>query len=68
MEEIRSILFNKNSNYQQREPTGDGSEQNHENLDAFRLAEVLKTGYQTRRFSNSSTMDWLKTWRISKLV
>ena len=33
----------------------------------FDLAQILKTGYQKRKFSNTSTINWLQTWRISNL-
>tara|TARA_B100001173_G_C15920597_1_gene518337 strand:- start:568 stop:774 length:207 start_codon:yes stop_codon:yes gene_type:complete len=33
----------------------------------FDLAQILKTGYQKRKFSNTSTISWLQTWRISNL-
>ena len=33
----------------------------------FDLAQILKTGYQKRKFSNTSTLNWLQTWRISNL-
>ena len=33
----------------------------------FDLAQILKTGYQNRKFSNTSTISWLQTWRISNL-
>ncbi len=69
MEQIRSILANNQPKYQER---GEGSEQagNDENEDSgtFRLAEILKTGYQTRKFSNTPTLNWLQTWRVSNLA
>ena len=34
---------------------------------SFDLAQLLKTGYQKRKFSNTSTVNWLQTWRISNL-
>ena len=34
---------------------------------SFDLAQILKTGYQKRKFSNTSTVNWLQTWRISNL-
>ena len=33
----------------------------------FDLAQILKTGHQKRKFSNTSTVNWLQTWRISNL-
>ena len=33
----------------------------------FDLAQILKTGHQKRKFSNTSTISWLQTWRISNL-
>ena len=69
MEQIRSILANKQSSYNEnrkvseQDDTGD-----HEDSGTFRLAEILKTGYQTRKFSNTPTLSWLQTWRVSNLV
>ena len=56
--------FNNYSNYY-----GDDEQNNLENQDKqiFDLAQVLKTGYQKRKFSNTSTISWLQTWRISNL-
>ena len=68
MEQIKAILANNPSNY--KDPQGnneyldvDGSQDNLTN----RLAEMLKTGYQTRKFSDTSTLNWLQTWRKSNL-
>ena len=68
MEQIKAILANSQSNYKERQADGDqiaddGSEDNLTN----RLAEMLKTGYQTRKFSDTSTLSWLQTWRKSNL-
>ncbi len=68
MEQIKAILANTQSNYKDRHGDSeyldvDGSEDNLTN----RLAEMLKTGYQTRKFSDTSTLNWLQTWRKSNL-
>ena len=68
MEQIKAILANTQSNYKDRQGDReyldvDGSEDNLTN----RLAEMLKTGYQTRKFSDTSTLNWLQTWRKSNL-
>ena len=42
----------------------DNEDQNNKHFD---LAQILKTGYQKRKFSNTSTVNWLQTWRISNL-
>ena len=68
MEQIKAILANTPSNYKDRHGDNeyldvDGSEDNLTN----RLAEMLKTGYQTRKFSDTSTLNWLQTWRKSNL-
>ena len=68
MEQIKAILANTQSNYKDRQGDSDyldvdGTEDNLTN----RLAEMLKTGYQTRKFSDTSTLNWLQTWRKSNL-
>ena len=68
MEQIKAILANTQSNYKDHHgdseyPDLDGSEDTLTN----RLAEMLKTGYQTRNFSDTSTLNWLQTWRKSNL-
>ena len=70
MDKIRSILANNQPNH--REPYGEASEtnqtENQEDNGVSTLAEILKTGYQTRKFSNTPTLDWLQTWRVSNLA
>tara|TARA_A100001011_G_C14297441_1_gene839111 strand:+ start:572 stop:778 length:207 start_codon:yes stop_codon:yes gene_type:complete len=62
---INSHNQNNNSNYYQDKDEHANSEEY--NKKTFELAEVLKTGYQKRKFSNTSTLNWLQTWRISNL-
>ena len=68
MEEIKNInSYNQNnySNfYNSTEEEVDNEDQNNNSFD---LAQILKTGYQKRKFSNTSTVNWLQTWRISNL-
>ena len=68
MEEIKNINSygqNHHSNYYNAtDEKVDNEDQNHNSFD---LAQILKTGYQKRKFSNISTVNWLQTWRISNL-
>ena len=68
MEQIKAILANSQSNYKERQADGDqiADDRSEDNL-TNRLAEMLKTGYQTRKFSDTSTLSWLQTWRKSNL-
>ena len=68
MESIKSINSynqnNQNNHYQGNSDLDNSSENDNQTFD---LAEVLKTGYQKRKFLNTSTLNWLKTWRVSNL-
>ena len=68
MDGIKNISSN-NLNNHKNYYNGDDEQNNLEDQDkqAFDLAQVLKTGYQRRKFSNTSTISWLQTWRISNL-
>ena len=50
MEQIRSILANNQSRLKNRKGSEHGDAGEHEDSGTFRLAEILKTGYQTRKF------------------
>ena len=67
MESIKNISSNNHNNH--KNYYGDDEQNNLEDQDkqTFDLAQVLKTGYQKRKFSNTSTINWLQTWRISNL-
>ena len=68
MEQVRSILSNTQPNY--KEHGRDSEQSNGQESDdngVFRLAEILKTGYQSRKFSNTPTLNWIQTWRVSNL-
>ena len=67
MDGIKNISSNKHNNH--KNYYGDDEQNNLEDQDkqTFDLAQVLKTGYQKRKFSNTSTISWLQTWRISNL-
>ena len=69
MDEISSILTNNQPNYKDngKDPTHTTDEKN-EDSSTYRLAEILKTGYQTRKFSNTPTLNWIQTWRVSNLL
>ena len=54
----QNLLYNGSDEINNSE---DQSQQN------FDLAQILKTGYQKRKFSNTSTLNWLQTWRVSNL-
>ena len=67
MDGIKNISSNSRNNH--KNYYGDDEQNNLEDQDkqTFDLAQVLKTGYQKRKFSNTSTISWLQTWRISNL-
>ena len=68
MEEIKNISSysqNNHSNFfNANDEKVDNEDQDNKSFD---LAQILKTGYQKRKFSNTSTVNWLQTWRISNL-
>mgnify|MGYP001344949271 CR=1 FL=1 len=68
MDGIRNISSNShnshNNYYNENDEQNNLEDQNKQNFD---LAQILKTGYQKRKFSNTSTINWLQTWRISNL-
>ena len=68
MDGIKNIS-SSNQNNHKNYYNGDDEQNNLEDQDkqTFDLAQVLKTGYQKRKFSNTSTISWLQTWRISNL-
>ena len=68
MDGIKNISSNNHNNHKNYY-NGDDEHNNLEDQDkqTFDLAQVLKTGYQKRKFSNTSTISWLQTWRISNL-
>ncbi len=68
MEEIKNINSYSQNN-QSNFYNGTDEKVNNEDQDnnSFDLAQLLKTGYQKRKFSNTSTVNWLQTWRISNL-
>ena len=68
MDGIKNISSNNHNNHKNYY-FGYDEQNNFEDQDkqTFDLAQVLKTGYQKRKFSNTSTISWLQTWRISNL-
>ena len=68
MEEIKNINSYSQNNqsyfYNATDEKVDNEDQDNKSFD---LAQILKTGYQKRKFSNTSTVNWLQTWRISNL-
>ena len=68
MDGIKNISSNNHNNHNNYY-NGNDEQNNLEDRDkqTFDLAQVLKTGYQKRKFSNTSTIRWLQTWRISNL-
>ena len=68
MEEIKNINSysqnNQSNFYNANYEKVNNEDQNNKSFD---LAQILKTGYQKRKFSNTSTVNWLQTWRISNL-
>ena len=70
MDAIKNISSNNHNNQNNYYNDNDNDEQNNledQNKQNFDLAQILKTGYQKRKFSNTSTISWLQTWRISNL-
>ena len=68
MEDIKNISSFSQNNHSNFFNTNDEKVDNEDqNNMSFDLAQILKTGYQKRKFSNTSTVNWLQTWRISNL-
>jgi len=68
MEEIKNInSYNQNNHSNFYNSTDEKVDNEDQNNKSFDLAQILKTGYQKRKFSNTSTVNWLQTWRISNL-
>tara|TARA_B100000963_G_C22096736_1_gene438863 strand:+ start:116 stop:322 length:207 start_codon:yes stop_codon:yes gene_type:complete len=68
MEDIKNISSYNQNNHNNFYSVNDEKEcyEDQDNK-SFDLAQILKTGYQKRKFSNTSTVNWLQTWRISNL-
>ena len=68
MESIKNISShnqnNKKSYYLDEEESIKTDDLNETTLD---LTSILKTGHKKRKFSNTSTLNWLQTWRVSNL-
>ena len=68
MESIKNISShnqnNKKSYYLDEEEPIKKDDLNETTLD---LTNILKTGHKKRKFSNTSTLSWLQTWRVSNL-
>ena len=68
MEEIKNInSYTQNNHSNFYNATDEKVNNEDQNNKYFDLAQILKTGYQKRKFSNTSTVNWLQTWRISNL-
>ncbi len=68
MEEIKNInSYSQNNQSNFYNATDEKVDNENQNNKYFDLAQILKTGYQKRKFSNTSTVNWLQTWRISNL-
>ena len=68
MEEIKNInSYSQNNQSNFYNATDEKVNNEDQNNKYFDLAQILKTGYQKRKFSNTSTVNWLQTWRISNL-
>ena len=68
MEEIKNInSFSQNNQSNFYNSTDEKVDDEDQDNNSFDLAQLLKTGYQKRKFSNTSTVNWLQTWRISNL-
>ena len=68
MEEIKNINpYSQNNHSNFYNATDEKVNKEDQDNNSFDLAQLLKTGYQKRKFSNTSTVNWLQTWRISNL-
>ena len=68
MEEIKNInSYSQNNQSNIYNATDEKVDNEDQDNNSFDLAQLLKTGYQKRKFSNTSTVNWLQTWRISNL-
>ena len=68
MDEIKNInSYSQNNHSNFYNATEENVANEDQNNKSFDLAQILKTGYQKRKFSNTSTVNWLQTWRISNL-
>ena len=68
MEEIKNInSYSQNNQSNFYNATDEIVDDEDQDNNSFDLAQLLKTGYQKRKFSNTSTVNWLQTWRISNL-
>ena len=68
MEEIKNInSYSQNNQSNFYNATDEKVDDEDQDNNSFDLAQLLKTGYQKRKFSNTSTVNWLQTWRISNL-
>ena len=68
MEEIKNInSYSQNNQCNFYNATDEKVDDEDQDNNSFDLAQLLKTGYQKRKFSNTSTVNWLQTWRISNL-
>ena len=68
MEEIKNInSYSQNNQSNFYNATDEKVDDEGQDNNSFDLAQLLKTGYQKRKFSNTSTVNWLQTWRISNL-
>lgn len=68
MEEIKNInSYSQNNQSNFYNATDEKVDDEDHDNNSFDLAQLLKTGYQKRKFSNTSTVNWLQTWRISNL-
>ena len=65
IKKISSLIQNHNNDHYNNLNEPIISEDN--DNQTFDLAQILKTGHQKRKFSNTSTVNWLQTWRISNL-
>ena len=68
MEEIKNInSYSQNNQSNFYNATDEKVNNEDQDNKSFDLAQLLKTSYQKRKFSNTSTVNWLQTWRISNL-
>ena len=67
MDAIKNIISSNHNNNNYFNGSDEQSKSEDQDIQSYDLAQILKTGYQKRKFSNTSTISWLQTWRISNL-
>ena len=67
MEPIKSLNSSHHGNSNNSYQVENDQQLEDQKKETYHLAEILKSGYKKRNFSNTSTINWLQTWRVSNL-